>query len=98
MRWQKNRIWIGAIALVVLAGLAIWAVQRSARDTPKIESRSGLDFPDLERDEIAAIEITRPGDETQMVRLERRDGTWRITHPVSPRCRPQSTSSPRWKS
>jgi hypothetical protein len=81
MDWQKNRIWIGIVALVVVGALAFWAVQRSRRDTPVSERMQAPDFPDLAREDIASLEITRPGDQGA-VRIVRREGTWWIAAPI----------------
>lgn len=81
MDWQKNRLWIGGVALLVIGGAAVWAVMSRTGDTPPSETSAASDFPDLERDDIAALEITRPEDEAA-VRLERQGEAWRITQPI----------------
>lgn len=82
MDWQKNRLFIGALVLVAIGGLAIWAIGARSGDTPDREADRASDFPDLERDSIATIEITRPEDDGQAVRLERREDQWFITAPI----------------
>lgn len=96
MDWQKNRLFIGLLLLVAIGGLAIWAAQRGASDTPVRATQTGEDFPDLERDQIASLEITRPaeeGHEAQTVRLERRDGTWMIVSPIEVRADQSAVST-----
>lgn len=85
MDWQKNRLFIGALALVALGGLAIWAVGARGGETPTREDGNALRLPDLERDQIAAIEITRPEDDGTPVRLERRGEEWFLTQPLEAR-------------
>ncbi|MDQ3032446.1 MAG: DUF4340 domain-containing protein [Myxococcota bacterium] len=83
MDWQKNRLFIGALVLVAIGGLAIWAIGARTGDTPDRDADRASGFPDeLERDEIASIEITRPEDDGQAVRLERRENQWFMTAPI----------------
>ena len=70
MDWQKNRLWIGAVALLVLGGAAIWAVSSRTGDTPPSESGVPTDFPEIARDDVRVLEITRPEDDAP-IRLER---------------------------
>lgn len=93
MDWKNNRLFIGLLALVTLGGLAIWAVGVRTGDTPQRESDLPSDFPDLERDQIASIEITRPEDDGQAVRLERREGEWFITAPMEVRADQSAVST-----
>jgi len=83
MDWQKNRVMIGLVALLVIGGGAIWAVRTRTGDSP-VTSSSGTTiegFPsEIERDDISTIEITRPEEET--VRLVRGEGGWRVAAPV----------------
>jgi hypothetical protein len=85
MDLQKNRLFIGALALVALGGLAIWAVGARGGETPVRDDGRALRLPDLERDQIAAIEITRPEDNGNAVRLERRNDEWWLTQPLEAR-------------
>jgi len=81
MDWKKNRLMIGALILAALAGAAVWAVRSRTGDTP-LAVRSGGDFPDLARADIAALEVTRPGEGGETIRLALRDGTWHVTSPL----------------
>ena len=81
MDWKKNRLMIGALVLAALAGAAVWAVRSRTGDTP-LAVRSGGDFPDLARADIAALEVTRPGEGGETIRLALRDGTWHVTSPL----------------
>ncbi|GAB4210125.1 MAG: DUF4340 domain-containing protein [Sandaracinaceae bacterium] len=85
MDWQKNRLWIGLVALIALGGGAIWAVRSRTGDSPAATGSATIEgFPsDIERDDIRSIEITRPDEPT--VRLERGEGGWRVTAPVESR-------------
>src|SRR5688500_16268878 len=82
MDWQKNRLWIGAVALLVLGGAAIWAVSSRTGDTPRTERDAPSDFPEVDRDDVTVLEITRPGEDGGTIRLERQDDAWRITQPI----------------
>lgn len=79
MDWQKNRLPIAGLLLIVLGGLAFWAYRVRTGDT--VVRETGPELPDLERDQIAAIEITRAGSE-EAIRLERRDDAWQVTQPI----------------
>ncbi len=85
MDLQKNRLFIGALALVALGGLAIWAVGARGGETPARDDGRAIRLPDLERDQIVAIEITRPEDHGNAVRLERRGEEWFVTQPLEAR-------------
>jgi hypothetical protein len=86
MDWEKNRLAIGAIALVAIIGIAVWASQRQEEqmgedaDTEVAEEMPDL-LPDLDKDEIDELEIHRP--DTPVVRLTKvSDGEWRVAEPV----------------
>lgn len=83
MDWQKNRLWIGGVALLLIGGGAMYAYSRNTGDTPADEIEAPRNFPDLAEDEITALEITRP-DESP-VRLERRDDIWWVVSPIEAR-------------
>lgn len=83
MDWQKNRLWIGGVALALIGGAAAYAVSRNTGDTPEDEIEAPLNFPDLDEDDITALEITRPDEEP--VRLERRDDVWWVVAPLEAR-------------
>lgn len=80
MDWQNNRLWIGGVALLVLGGAAFYVSSRNTGDTPEDEIEAPQNFPDVDDDDITALEITRP-DEAP-VRLELRDGTWMVVSPL----------------
>lgn len=82
MDWQKNRLWIGAVALLVLGGAAIWAVSSRTGDTPRTDRDAPSDFPEIDRDDVTALEITRPGEDGGTIRLERDGDAWRLTQPI----------------
>jgi hypothetical protein len=85
MDWQKNRLWIGLVALLALGGGAIWAVRSRTGDSPTATGAATISgFPsEIERDSITSIEITRPDE--QPVRLTRGEGGWRMAAPVDAR-------------
>ncbi|MBX7196939.1 MAG: DUF4340 domain-containing protein [Sandaracinaceae bacterium] len=94
MEWQKHRLMIGLAALLVLGGAAIWAVRTRTGDSPVSTTGAGAieGFPEeISRDDITAIEITRPDEET--VRLEHGEGGWRVSAPVSSRADQTSVDS-----
>lgn len=80
MDWQNNRLWIGGVALLVLGGAAFYVSSRNSGDTPEDEIEAPRNFPEVDDDDITALEITRP-DEAP-VRLELRDGTWMVVSPL----------------
>lgn len=81
MDFQKNRLAIGAVLLVVLGGLAVWAVNAKTGDTPVHQSASD-GFPEVERDSIATLEIKRPEDEAPVILTRGESDAWRVTQPV----------------
>lgn len=83
MDWQKNRLWVAAVALAILGIVAGVAYNRNTGDTPESEIAAPRNFPDLDEDDITSLEITRPGEEP--VHLERRDDTWFVTAPIEAR-------------
>ncbi len=94
MDWQKNRLMIGLVALLVIGGGAIWAVRTRTGDSPVTTSGAASieGFPAaIERDDISSIEITRP-DESP-VRLERGEDGWRVAAPVEARADQTSVDS-----
>jgi hypothetical protein len=90
MDWQKNRLWIGGIALLVVGGGAMYAYSRNTGDTPSDEIEAPQNFPDVTEDDITSLEITRPDEEP--VRLERREDGWWVVSPLEARA-DQSTVS-----
>jgi hypothetical protein len=85
MDWQKNRLFIGAAALLVLGGLAAYLISERTGDTETgVTERPTL--PDIDEDAVMALDITRPppsGEgEPEHVRLERHGETWSITQPL----------------
>lgn len=81
MDWQKNRLWIGGLLLIALGAAAVWVVGARTGDTPVSDRDRPRDFPDLDRDDIAVLEITRPEND-ESIRLERDGENWRITRPI----------------
>jgi hypothetical protein len=86
MDWEKNRLAIGAIALVAIIGIAVWASQRQEEqmgedaNTTVTEEMPDL-LPDLDKDEIDELEIHRP--DTPVVRLTKVSADeWRVAEPV----------------
>ncbi|AKF07717.1 DUF4340 domain-containing protein [Sandaracinus amylolyticus] len=82
MDWHKNRLPIAGLLLIAVGGLAIWAWGVRTGDTPVRETQQARGFPDLSRDQISVIEITRPEAEGQTIRLERREEQWFVTQPI----------------
>jgi|GEM_PF-742513 len=85
MDWQKNRLWIGLVALLITGGAAFMAVKSGTGDSPASSSTVSMsDFPDeLERDSITSLEITQPEQPT--LRLVRGEGGWTLSAPVEAR-------------
>ena len=85
MDWQKNRLWIGLVALVITGGAAFMAVKSGTGDSPASSSTASMSgFPDeVERDTITSLEITQPEQPT--IRLVRGEGGWTLAAPVEAR-------------
>src|SRR4249920_1030463 len=85
MDWQKNRLFIAAVALLALGGLATYLVRSRTGDTDSGASERPT-LPDVDEDAVTALDITRPppsGEgEPEHVRLERHDGVWRVASPI----------------
>lgn len=86
MDWKQNRLFIGAAVLLVLGGLATYLVQSRTGDTDTASGSARPTLPEIDRDAVRALEITRPAPsgegEPEHVRLELHDGHWRVTQPV----------------
>ncbi len=85
MDWQKNRLFIAAAALLVLGGLAAYLYRsRTGNTDSSVGERPTL--PNIERDAVTALDITRPAPsgegEAEHVRLELHDGVWHVTAPI----------------
>jgi hypothetical protein len=87
MDWQKNRLFIAAAALLVLGGLATYMVRSRTGDTTTGGPAERPTLPTIDRDDVTALEFTRPppgGEgEAEHVRLELHDGTWHVTEPLA---------------
>lgn len=77
MNWKKNRLAIAAVVFVAVLGAAISITRK--QHAPAAEDPS-VAFEAPAREDIQAIEITRPSGEK--VRLEKRDGALRIVAPI----------------
>ena len=81
MDWKKNRLLVGVGVLVVLLGITIWAFRaRNAEPEDGAGEQDGASLPDLDKDEIDELVITRP--ENPPVRLAKREGKWFVVEPV----------------
>jgi hypothetical protein len=84
MDWQNNRLYIAAAALLVLGGLAFYLVRHNTGDTVTTTTERPT-LPHIERDDVTALDITRPGTDgaaPEHVRLERHDDHWFVTQPI----------------
>ena len=88
MDWRKNRVVVGAVTLVVLLGLTLWATSRDER-----QPSSATELPELEIDKnsITGLEITRPGGER--VVLSNESGEWRLVEPLDAEADPNNAES-----
>lgn len=77
---KRYRLAIGAIALLVMVGLAVWAIRTESGDTVVAEEDTPT-LPEIDRDAITEIEIRRPGEE-EVVRLVKSGEAWRLAAPV----------------
>lgn len=83
MDWERHRLLIMGVVAAALVGATWWAVSSETGDTPPDETEEAPTLPELERDDITALEITRPAEEGEgTIRLERDGETWRVTSPV----------------
>jgi hypothetical protein len=82
MDWQKYRLWIGLVFLVVLVGGVIYAYQAEKDADAPAETTEQIEalLPEIEKSAIEELEIRRPDEEP--IRLAKRDGTWRVISPV----------------
>jgi hypothetical protein len=85
MDWQKNRLWVGLVALLVTGGAAFMAVKSGTGDSPATSSGVSMSgFPEeVARDTITTLEITQPDQPT--LRLVRGEGGWTLAAPVEAR-------------
>ncbi len=77
MNWKKNRIVAGTIALAALLLITLWAVRTRNIET---HTTTEVSAPEVDKDELTTLEITRPGQDT--VTLTKRDEDWWVTTPV----------------
>lgn len=83
MDWERHRLLIMGVVAAALVGATWWAVSSETGDTPVDETEEAPTLPELERDDITALEITRPAEEGEgTIRLERDGESWRVTSPV----------------
>lgn len=73
-RWLLN-----AVLAIIVAGVGLFAWYRTAYPPTDVKPR----LTDLKADTVQKIEITRPRQ--PVVRLERADGGWRMTAPITAR-------------
>lgn len=76
---KRYRLVIGAIAVLAMAGLAIWAIRGESGDTEVAEAETP-ELPEIERDAITEVEIRRPEEEP--IRLVKSGETWRLAAPI----------------
>lgn len=88
MDWRKNRVVVGAVTLVVLLGLTLWATSRDER-----QPSSATELPELEidKDSVTGLEITRPSGER--VVLSNESGAWRLVEPLDAEADPSNAES-----
>ena len=87
---MDKRIAIAGGVLVALIGGAVFAVQKQeqqfAGDDPDAADVSEVELPEIDKDSVTELEITRPADEeggeAQTVRIVKVDDTWRVVEPV----------------
>ncbi len=82
---MNNRLMIAAVAFVALLGGLIYVVNQRAEETPDPESTEVPELPEISRDAITAVTITRPGEEgaePETVTLSKVGDVWRVTAPI----------------
>lgn len=82
---MNNRLMVAALAFIALLGGLIYVVnQRADDDEPDSESTEVPELPEIDRDAITAVTITRPGegDEPESVTLSKVGDVWRVTAPI----------------
>lgn len=80
MDLQKNRILIASGVLVVLLGGVYYLDYRRRAEYSDAAAEEESPLPPIVRDQISAVEITRP--DQPVVKLEKRDGSFRVVAPV----------------
>lgn len=78
---MKSKVILNLVLVLALAALALYAYFR-----PKGESAPEIRLSQLKRDEIARITVEHRGSPT--IQLEKRDGKWRLTAPLTTRADP----------
>jgi len=82
MDWQKNRMWIGGVVLLVLVALTIWAL-RGEDEEPEPEAAADALaelLPEIDSESLDELEIHRP--DSPVVRLTKRSSGWAIVEPI----------------
>ena len=82
---MNNRLMVAAVAFLALLGGLIYVVnQRADDDAPDSESTEVPELPEISRDAITSVTITRPGDgdEPETVTLGKVGDVWRVTAPI----------------
>jgi hypothetical protein len=78
---MKSKVLVNLVLVLLLTGLVLYAFFR-----PKEQSDPGIRLTQLKRDEITGVTVERRGSPT--IRLEKRDGGWRISAPLQTRADP----------
>jgi hypothetical protein len=82
MSWEKNRLIVGAVALVALVGLAVWVTRSETGETSAAKQEDDAPaLPEIDKDEVDGLEVRRPEGETIKV-VKKDDGSWTLTEPV----------------
>jgi hypothetical protein len=81
MNWQKNRLWIGALAFAALLGASYFVIQkRRDEGGAPAGSAAAATLPEIDRNELDALEIRRPS--LPPIRLAKSGSGWRLTAPL----------------
>ncbi len=84
MDWQQNRLFIAGAVLLIAGALAFYMVRSRTGDTV-VGTTERPTLPDIDEDDVTALDLTRPASETgpaEHVRLERHDGVWHVVDPI----------------
>ena len=84
MDWKQNRLYIMAGVAALMIGVTWWAVTSQTGDT-EVEEGTDPTLPEIEREEITALEIHLPAsedDEAVTIRLVKDGEDWRLAAPV----------------
>ncbi|MGB0678032.1 MAG: DUF4340 domain-containing protein [Polyangiales bacterium] len=80
MDWKKQRVLFVGALFAVLLGVTLWLQRRGDEDTAAPQDDKATALPEIERDDITALVIQRPGEAP--IELKKSGKAWRVVAPV----------------